>query len=101
MRESFPSFALTAAVLAAVLVPQAAAEEVTLGQGVMQYRWQTDGPQGPEGEIFLDLPLEKTRVEAEISGFVAQVTVQQFFANSASGRIEAIYKFPLPARPRS
>ncbi len=84
------------AVLLAVTTP-ANAEEVTLGQGVMQYRWQTEGPQGPEGEVFLDLPLEKTRVTADVSGFVARVTVQQFFANSTNHRIEAIYKFPLPA----
>ena len=91
--------ALSAALLTAVLClgAPAEAEEVTLSQGVLQYRWQTAGAHGPEGEVFLDLPLKKTRVTGEVSGFVAHVTVQQFFANSTQNRIEAIYKFPLPA----
>ncbi len=99
MRKSFPTLVRSLAILAAVLSMQVpvAAEEVTLGQGVMQYRWQTEGTQGPEGKVFLDLPLKKTKVTGEVSGFVAQVTVQQFFSNSTSNRIEAIYKFPLPA----
>ena len=98
MKKFLPRFApslLALAVAVAVQAP-ALAEEVTLGQGVMQFRWQTQGTQGPEGEIFLDLPLKKTRVDAKVSGFVAQVTVQQFFSNSTQNRIEAIYKFPLP-----
>ncbi len=99
MKKFLPRFVPCLLVPAAVFAVQAPilAEEVTLGQGVMQFRWQTGGTQGPEGEIFLDLPLKKTRVDAEVSGFVAQVTVQQFFSNSTQNRIEAIYKFPLPA----
>ncbi len=99
MRKPSPQFIRSLAILAAVLFSSApaAAKEVTLGQGVMEYRWQTAGTQGPEGEVFLDLPLKKTRVTGEVSGFVAQVTVQQFFANTTQSRIEAIYKFPLPA----
>ncbi len=103
MSQQSPNFNVIAGIVAvlAVAAPTvpatAAQEDVTLGQGVMEYRWRTDGTQGPEGEVFLDLPLKKTRVDAEISGFIAQVTVQQFFANSTPNRIEAIYKFPLPA----
>ena len=88
---------LVAAFAIGLLVPAVATQEVTLGQGVMEYRWRAEGTQGPEGEVYLDLPLKKTRVDADISGFIAQVTVQQFFSNSTQNRIEAIYKFPLPA----
>ena len=42
------------------------------------------------------LPLKHTEVKAEISGFTAEVSVTQVFANSSSGPIEAIYVFPLP-----
>lgn len=97
MPQSPPVFAALFILFSLSAPTPAPADEVTLGQGVMEYRWQTDGPQGPEGEAFLDLPLRKTKVTGEVSGFVAQVTVQQFFANSTDHRIEAIYKFPLPA----
>ena len=42
------------------------------------------------------LPLKHTEVRAEISGFVAEVSVTQVFGNSATGPIEAVYVFPLP-----
>ena len=78
------------------LVPSLA-EDVGLRQGVMEYRWETTGEIGPEGERTLALPLRKTSVVGEVSGFVARVTVQQFFSNPSPRPIEAIYKFPLPA----
>ncbi len=42
------------------------------------------------------LPLKHTEVKAEISGFTAEVSVTQVFANSADAPIEAVYVFPLP-----
>ena len=81
----------------ALLAAIPAGAEIALTQGSMVYRWQESGETGPEGETRLELPLRKTRVTGEISGFVARVTVQQFFSNSTDRRIEAIYKFPLPA----
>lgn len=42
-------------------------------------------------------PLKHTDVKAEISGFLARVTVTQEFENSFKDRIEAVYTFPLPA----
>ena len=42
------------------LVP-AHAEELRLRQGVMEYRWETSGEIGPEGERTLDLPLKKKK----------------------------------------
>ena len=67
--------------------------------------FETDD-QGPgEGEMRVvlpgdhrieSLPLEHTSVEAEISGFVAAVTVEQVFTNPHDEPLEAAYHFPLP-----
>lgn len=43
-----------------------------------------------------DLPLERTEMEADVSGFVASVTVLQVFANPHEQPLEAAYHFPLP-----
>jgi Ca-activated chloride channel family protein len=71
--------------------------EVALTQGAMRYTWVTTGEDAATGRSALDLPLKKTVVRAEVSGFVARVTVQQFFSNPVDRRIEAVYQFPLPA----
>ncbi|HEU4536498.1 MAG TPA: VIT domain-containing protein, partial [Polyangiaceae bacterium] len=42
------------------------------------------------------LPLERTEVEAKVSGPVATVRVRQVFRNASDGPIEAVYLFPLP-----
>lgn len=42
------------------------------------------------------LPLMHTDVEAEISGFVADVAVHQLYSNPFEQPIEAVYLFPLP-----
>lgn len=47
----------------------------------------------PAGEC----PLKHTSVNADVSGFVARVTVTQQFHNPSKEPIEAIYTFPLPA----
>ena len=44
-----------------------------------------------------ELPLERTVVDARISGFVASVTVRQVFRNDHEEPLEAAYHFPLPA----
>ena len=41
-------------------------------------------------------PLKHTYVQAEISGFLARVTVTQHFWNPSKEKIEAVYVFPLP-----
>jgi Ca-activated chloride channel family protein len=41
-------------------------------------------------------PLQHTDVAANVSGFVARVTVDQRFHNPSSEPIEAVYTFPLP-----
>jgi Ca-activated chloride channel family protein len=42
-------------------------------------------------------PLKNTRIKADVSGFVARVTVEQRFHNPSKEPIEALYTFPLPA----
>jgi Ca-activated chloride channel family protein len=49
-----------------------------------------------EGKPRGDCPLKHTDVKAEISGFLARVTVTQQFHNPFSEPIEAVYVFPLP-----
>ena len=82
--------------LTGVPVPTSA-QEIELTQGTMSYTWVTTGEGESSGQTNLELPLKRTTVSAEVSGFVARVIVQQFFANPADRRIEAVYQFPLPA----
>jgi Ca-activated chloride channel family protein len=49
-----------------------------------------------EGKPLGELPLKRTDVKAEISGFIARVTVTQEFDNQFSQPVEAVYSFPLP-----
>ena len=42
------------------------------------------------------LPLKHTDVNADVSGFLARVSVVQEFTNDSKEAIEAVYKFPLP-----
>lgn len=46
--------------------------------------------------VVLDLPLKETRVNSQISGFLASVEVQQTYVNTHDEPLEAIYTFPLP-----
>jgi Ca-activated chloride channel family protein len=49
-----------------------------------------------QGETTGVCPLKHTDVKAEISGFIARVTVTQHFWNPSKEKIEAVYVFPLP-----
>src|SRR5687768_3299636 len=49
-----------------------------------------------QGRITAECPLKHTDVKAEISGFLARVTVTQEFENTARDKVEAVYVFPLP-----
>lgn len=49
-----------------------------------------------DGKVGALCPLRRTRVNANIEGFGARVTVVQLFENPSSTPIEAIYTFPLP-----
>ena len=57
------------------------------GQGVLRVT---------RGEEVYELPLVHTEVDAEISGFVADVQVRQVYGNPFDEPIEAVYLFPLP-----
>jgi len=48
------------------------------------------------GKYLSPFVLERTGVEAEISGPIVSVEVEQVFANPYEGRVEAVYVFPLP-----
>jgi Ca-activated chloride channel family protein len=51
----------------------------------------------PPGEKQLvPVPLKHTDVRASIAGYIASVDVKQQFQNPYSGKIEAVYVFPLP-----
>ncbi|MBS1797233.1 MAG: VWA domain-containing protein [Acidobacteria bacterium] len=50
---------------------------------------------GKNGKDLGACPLKHTAVKAEISGFLARVTVTQEFANDFAEPIEAVYTFPL------
>jgi Ca-activated chloride channel family protein len=48
------------------------------------------------GKPKADCPLKNTEVKADVSGFLARVTVTQEFENNFKEKIEAVYTFPLP-----
>jgi Ca-activated chloride channel family protein len=50
----------------------------------------------PQGKPSGACPLKHTGVKAEITGFLARVTVTQKFENPFQEKIEAVYTFPLP-----
>ena len=77
---------MLAPALLLALATLAAAQTQDLGEGSMQVA-------GGGQRI---LPLKHTGVKAEISGFVAEVSVTQVFANPIDSPIEAVYVFPLP-----
>lgn len=52
---------------------------------------------GADGKPGALCPLEGTKVEADIAGFGARVTVVQTFTNPSKAPIEALYTFPLPS----
>lgn len=64
-------------------------EEPTPGTGCL-----VTTPAG--GTTPIPLPLRHTTVSANILGYVADVKVTQQFENPYSGKIEAVYVFPLP-----
>ena len=51
----------------------------------------------PDSQNPVPVPLKHTDVKASIAGYVATVDVTQQYHNPYSGKIEAVYVFPLPA----
>jgi hypothetical protein len=77
---------LTFAALAAAAVSAAPAYRLTEGTLI-----GLDAQGRPRAQC----PLRHTDVQAEITGFLARVTVTQEFANPFQDKIEAVYTFPL------
>ncbi|HAH04921.1 MAG TPA: hypothetical protein DCM05_00110 [Elusimicrobia bacterium] len=71
-------------------LPSLAGAQQDLGEGSLQIMGE-----GPSDTPRI-LPLKHTAVQAEISGFVADVSLTQVFQNTADKPIEAVYVFPLP-----
>jgi len=57
--------------------------------------WRERRERGEEPS-FVPVALKHTDVRANVSGYIATVDVQQQFHNPYSGKIEAVYVFPLP-----
>ncbi|MDQ3440492.1 MAG: VWA domain-containing protein [Planctomycetota bacterium] len=51
----------------------------------------------PDTQTSVPIPLKHTDVKASIAGYIATVDVTQQYHNPYSGKIEAVYVFPLPA----
>jgi Ca-activated chloride channel family protein len=97
-RTLVPTLCLVIAVSAAsvIALPAARGQETqsaaqAIAPGSLEVLDDAGRPKG------LACPLKHTDVRAEISGFVARVTVAQEFTNSFKEKIEAVYTFPLPA----
>ena len=87
---------LAAVVLAATAAPAVETQPVdplaTLHKEVTEGSLRVEKPDGS----VVACPLKHTDVAAEISGFIARVTVTQVFHNPLDETIEAVYVFPLP-----
>jgi Ca-activated chloride channel family protein len=85
------------AALAALFAVSQAASQVKTRQRV--FANVTEGTLltlNKEGQPSLECPLKHTDVKADITGFLARVTVTQEFHNTAPDKVEAVYAFPLP-----
>lgn len=51
---------------------------------------------GEQEQITFNVPLQKLRFNADVSGMFARVTCEQEFTNKGEEPVEAIYTFPLP-----
>ncbi|XXF78594.1 VIT domain-containing protein [Myxococcaceae bacterium GXIMD 01537] len=67
---------------------------ITQGTLVARLRAPTGCPEGAPRTF----SLKHTNVDAELSGFLASVTVTQVFQNPYSEPLEALYVFPLPEK---
>jgi Ca-activated chloride channel homolog len=92
MKKNWTTIMVALALACALFItalPAAAGDDIT--EGTLQIR-------DKEGKLQSSCPLKHTDVSADISGFIARVTVKQQFHNPMKEKIEAIYIFPLPSR---
>ncbi|WP_434301310.1 VIT domain-containing protein [Corallococcus exiguus] len=91
---------LLAAPASAQPCPPAASPTAGVAQGTLVARFRAQ-PQQADTEACPDteprtFSLKRTEVDAEVSGFLASVTVTQVFENPYTSPLEALYVFPLP-----
>lgn len=85
-----------------ILIPVAGAAMALLGGLSAKAQGSSDPAPGQltivgrDGKVGDLCPLEKTTVDADVSGFGAHVAVTQVFHNPSKEAIEAVYTFPLP-----
>ena len=70
---------------------------ITQGTLVARLRGHAGSQGCPESQP-QHFSLKRTEVDAEVSGFLASVTVTQIFENPYSQPLEALYVFPLPEK---
>ncbi|HEY0094559.1 MAG TPA: VIT domain-containing protein, partial [Archangium sp.] len=70
---------------------------ITQGTLVARLRRHADAQGCPESQP-QHFSLKRTEVDAEVSGFLASVTVTQVFENPYAEPLEALYVFPLPEK---
>jgi Ca-activated chloride channel homolog len=80
--------------------PPAAPPTAGVAQGTLVARFrapqqQADSDACPDTQV-RTFSLKHTEVDAEVSGFLASVTVTQVFENPYTSPLEALYVFPLP-----
>ncbi|TSC27561.1 VIT domain-containing protein [Corallococcus sp. Z5C101001] len=76
--------------------PPVASPTAGVAQGTLVARLRPrDSTACPDAEV-RTFSLKRTEVDAEVSGFLASVTVTQVFENPYTSPLEALYVFPLP-----
>ncbi|NPD25989.1 VIT domain-containing protein [Corallococcus exiguus] len=81
--------------------PPAASPTAGVAQGTLVARFRAQPQQADDDTACPDteprtFSLKRTEVDAEVSGFLASVTVTQVFENPYTSPLEALYVFPLP-----
>ncbi|NPC49263.1 hypothetical protein D7X99_15210 [Corallococcus sp. AB032C] len=81
--------------------PPAASPTASVAQGTLVARFRAQPQQADDNTACPDteprtFSLKRTEVDAEVSGFLASVTVTQVFENPYTSPLEALYVFPLP-----
>src|SRR6185436_16199418 len=87
--EEGPVKVIAAIALVLGAAPAWASSKAAVTEGKLEAR---------EGTQVVAVPLEHTEVSIHVSGFIADVEVDQRFHNPYDHKIEAIYLFPLPAQ---
>jgi Ca-activated chloride channel family protein len=96
MQSIFKSFSITIILLLLSLTAHASFRPGNLAEGINPGTLEVSQIGGEKPDKKLEMPLQHTDVNIEVSGFVASATVTQHYHNPFKKPIEAIYTFPLP-----